>query len=207
VIEPPAPGHRFWQKMDLKLDNGYQLALDLTLPSAMPEFNLSTLRLGRHGGEVNDDRIFRARLYERIGAVTVAGGHAETAMKRLLLLLKGEAHFSQMDENWSTLHKKLLAWCIASPDDPRVKRLTRLLEWGETNRVKSRRDDAIHAYWWQFDGCGVVRSRFRRKEDGASIIGSMAGLEEDAELLFQYARRLDDLLGEDWPHAMLPRLS
>lgn len=36
----------------------------------------------------NKDRLFRTRLNAQIGAVTVAGGHVETAMKRLLLLLK-----------------------------------------------------------------------------------------------------------------------
>jgi hypothetical protein len=32
----------------------------------------------------------------------------------------------------------------------------------------------------------------------------MEDLEEDAELLFEYADRLDHLLGEEWPRAMLP---
>jgi hypothetical protein len=29
--------------------------------------------------------------------------------------------------------------------------------------------------------------------------------EQDAEMLFEFARRLDELLAEDWPRAMLPR--
>ena len=198
----PVPGHNFWYKTDIKLDSGYELALDMTMPGMMPEWHLSTVRLGRHGGETKADQMFRQRLYQRIGAVSVAGGHAETAMKRLLLLLRGNtAHFSEADETWTVLHKELAKECTGS--DLRRKRLKHVLDWAEKNRVKARRDNVIHAYWWNLDGCGVVRSRFHRREDGATMVGSMEGLEEDAELLFEFARRLDELLGEDWPRALL----
>jgi hypothetical protein len=86
----PVAGHSFWYKTEIVLENGHRLTFDLTLPKAIPDLNVSTARVGRHGGETNGDRIFRQRLYTRIGAVAVAGGHVETAMKRLLLLLKGE---------------------------------------------------------------------------------------------------------------------
>lgn len=62
----------------------------------------------------------------------------------------------------------------------------------------------VHAYWWYFDGCGVVRSPFFRRQDGAMMIGSLEELAEDAALLFNYIDRLDELLGEDWPRAILP---
>jgi hypothetical protein len=203
----PVPGHSFWYKAEIKLDSGYRLAFDLTLPSAVSEFHLSTVRLGRHGGVADDDLIFRARLYERIGAVAVAGGHAETAMKRLLLLLKGDGgHFSLVDKTWTDLHKALAAECEGPNADPRREQLRHVLTWGEENRIKSRRDNVIHAYWWNFDGCGAVRSRFYRRKDGAQMVGSLEDLEHDADLVFEYASRLDDLLGEEWPRAMLPAL-
>ena len=44
-----------------------------------------------------------------------------------------------------------------------------------------------HAYWWNHDGVGVFRSRFRRRDSGEQIIGARDGLEEDSALLFQYA--------------------
>jgi hypothetical protein len=55
-----------------------------------------------------------------------------------------------------------------------------------------------------FDGCGVLRSRFYRRRGGALMRSSLEELREDAELLFEYAHQLDDLLGEDWPRALLP---
>lgn len=203
----PAPGHSFWYKTEIKLDSGYCLAFDLTLPNDVSEFHLSTVRLGRHGGVTDSDRIFRTHLYEQIGAGAVAGGHVETAMKRLLLLLKGDGgHFSLVDKTWTDLHKALAAECAGPDADPCCERLRHALTWGEENRIKSRRDNVIHAYWWNFDGCGAVRSRFYRREDGTQMIGSLEDLERDAELIFEYASRLDDLLGEEWPRTMLPAL-
>jgi len=204
----PPPGHRFSYKKEVNLPNGCHMSFDLTLPSATPNVHLSTVRLGRHGGETNADRLFQQRLYARIGAITVAGGHVETAMKRLLLLLRGQSQFSDVaDKSWSQLHR-----CLQSERadaDARRKRLRRVLEWGEKNRVHERRDNAVHSYWWIYDGCGVMRSRFYldHDQDGVSMIASLAELDDDAQVLFEYANRLDDLLGEDWPRAMLPAQS
>ncbi len=200
----PPPGHSFCYRYEADLD-GHHVSFELTLPSALPEVNLATVRLGRVGGDTNADQMFRARLYAAIGQVTVAGGHADTAMKRLLALLTGDGHFSLVDETWSTLLKLLADHCPTATNDPRLKRLQHVLDWGETNRVKSRRDNVVHAYWWIYEGCGVVRSRFFRDQDGALMIGSMEELEQDAEMLIEFAGRLDELLAEDWPRAMLAR--
>jgi hypothetical protein len=189
--------------MQVNLDNGYEPAFEITIPGTMPQWDISTMRLGRHGGETAADHRFRQQLYQRIGAVTVAGGHAETAMKRLLLLLRGDtAEFSKADKPWTTLHEKLADECTG--EDARRKRLKRVLDWAEENRIRDRRHDVVHAYWWNLDGCGVVRSRFYHHDNGVTITGSFEELREDAELLFEFARRLDELLGEDWPRAMLP---
>jgi len=199
----PVPGHAGWYRVHTKLDNGYEVTYDLTLPGWMPGWNISTARLGRRDGETAADKMFRQRLYTRIGAVAVAGGHAETAMKRLLLVLRGTtSDFIQVEKPWSTLLKEL-AKEGAVETDTRRKRLKRVLDWAEKNRVKERRDNVIHAYWWNYDGCGVVRSRFRRDQEPTIIIGSFDGLDEDAEMIFEFARRLDELLGEDWPRALL----
>lgn len=202
----PVQGHSFWYKTEIRLDNGYNLCFDLTAPGAVPELNLSTVRLGRHGGDSPGDLQFRELLFSKIGAITVAGGHVETALKRLLILLKGEdGKFSSVDENCTELHKALSDECSGSSLDSRRSGLKDVLEWGKQKEVKRRRDNVVHAYWWIFDGCGVVRSRFHRKQDGATMIGSFEDLDEDADILFAYARRLDRLVGEDWARAMLPR--
>lgn len=150
------------------------------------------------------DELFRADLYRHIGAVVVAAGHVETTLKRLLLVLDApqKAHFSTVDDNWTTLHKKLRRHCD-STDERRID-LAAVLAWGEAQELKRRRDNVVHADWWDFDGCGVRRSRFVRNSNGATIHASLADLVEDARLLGEYAVRLDGLLGNDWMIARLP---
>jgi hypothetical protein len=186
--EWPPPGFHSFYKITEDLSTG-RCEYDMTLPSAMPSLDISTVRVHRHGGPSEADYAFRNELFRMVGAVTVAGGHVETAMKRLLLV----------DKSWTQLHDDLRSFC---PDQP--QNLADTLDWGEENRIKARRDNVVHAYWWIFDGCGVRRSRFRRKSEGAVMTGTMDDLRKDAELIFAYSERLDDLLGSDWAYAMLP---
>jgi hypothetical protein len=76
--------------------------------------------------------------------------------------------------------------------------LAALLDWGDENKIKIRRDNAIHAYWWVYDGVGARRSRFARRTDGSIIDATLDDVAEDARLIFEYAQRLDGLLGYDW---------
>jgi hypothetical protein len=112
------------------------------------------------------------------------------------------AQFSTVDYTWTMLVKKLREQCDGSDD--RRKRLAQVLDWSEEHRIKRRRDNVVHADWWDFAGCGVRRSRFARGKNGATILASLIDLEEDARLLFEYARRLDELLGNDWIIGRLP---
>jgi hypothetical protein len=201
----PPPGHHSSYSVTEELGDGYKLTYDVNLPSGLPEFDVATLRIGRHGGLTPADRQFRAELFGRVGAVTIAGSEAETGMKRLLLLLLGESgEFSGVDKTWTDLHRELLDECTGT--DARRLTLADVLAWGEEVGAKRRRDNVVHAYWWCFAGCGVRRSRFFRQSNGTVLIGSLEDLDEDAEVLFEYARRFDALLGSDWPRAMLPAI-
>jgi hypothetical protein len=202
------PGHAFMYEVSFEeTDDGRPSppGFFLTVPSSRPHEDVSTLRVSRMGGDDPADELFRARLHRHVGAVTVAAGHVETAMKRLLIQLRDPTDtFADVDYTWTDLEKKLRSQAAGQPDDPRCKRLLRILDWASDNRVKWRRDNVVHAYWWNYDGVGVFRSRFRRRDDGEQIIGTWQGLEEDSALLFRYAALLDDVLGEDWGRALLP---
>jgi hypothetical protein len=190
--------------MNTHLDGGPAFSMDVALPSARSEVDISTFRLSRHGGPDEADLAFRERLYRLIGAIVVAGGHVEASMKRLILLLKGDqSGFSVVDKTWTDLHKMLLTQSRRSISQ--ASALAAILEWGEEHDLKRRRDDAVHASWWHWDGVGVIRSRFFRKQDGTNIVCTFEDLEHDAQLLFEYAQKLDSLLGSDWPQARLPR--
>ncbi|MFD9327752.1 hypothetical protein [Streptomyces sp. NPDC060065] len=200
----PPPGHAFYYRMETQLDGGPSFSMDITTPKTRAKVDISTFRLSRQGGPNEADLAFRERLYSLIGAIVVAGGHVEAAMKRLVLFLKDEeGGFSLVDKTWSDLHKMLAMQSRRSI--PQAASLAEALAWGEANELKRRRDDAVHASWWNWDGVGVMRSRFFRRQDGANIVGTFEDLEEDARLLFEYAEKLDLLLGADWPQARLPR--
>jgi hypothetical protein len=200
----PPPGHHSWYAIEEHIDGHNLFRYDMSIPSKFPNIDISTVRVGRHGGPGAADSAFRQELFLRLGAVTAAGGHAETAMKRLILLLTGDsASFSLVDKTWSDLDKILRAECTGA--DETREHLKEILDWGEDVRIKARRDDVVHAYWWLFDGCEARRSRFYRKTDGTIITASLTDLDEDAEMIFEFAAKLDDLLGSDWPLAMLPK--
>jgi hypothetical protein len=200
----PPRGFSSYYTVTERLDGQAELSYDLVLPGNFSEVNLSTTRIGRHGGPNADDLSFRSELYFRVGAVTVAAGRVEMAIKRLLLVLKGpqQARFSTVDETWTSLHKKLRRQCDGSDD--RRRQLAEVLDWGEEREMKRRRDNVIHADWWDFAGCEVRRARFARGSNGVMICASLGDLDEDARLLFEYANRLDRLLGTDWVIARLP---
>lgn len=188
------------------LDGGGGATYHLTVPSAMNEVNLSTARVSREGGPTAADAAFQVQLFQRIGAVVVYGGHVETAMKRLLLLLTGRRSgaFSLVDHNWTDLDKKLRR--LANGTDARRTALQGVLDWGKRERIKEQRDDTVHAHWWVFAGVGARSNRFHRGSDGATMVGTLEELDARAAALAQYAAHLDALLGEDWSRAILPRL-
>ncbi len=200
----PPDGFSTYYTVTERLDGHDDLTFDLVLPGTFAEIDLATVRIGRHGGPNADDLQFRSELYRRVGAVTVAAGNVEMAMKRLLLVLTSstKAHFATVDEPWSTLHRKLLRQCDGS--DKRRRELAKALAWSEGQGIKRRRDNVIHAGWWDFAECQVRRARFARGSNGTTICASLTDLDEDVSLLTEYAERLDRLLGNDWIIARLP---
>jgi hypothetical protein len=161
--EWPPQGMTSWYSVVEKIDGQPERTYNLTIPSTFSEADLSTVRIGRHGGPNDGDREFRCDLYERVGAVVVASGHVETAMKRLVLLLEEapEAQFSLVDKNWTDLHRRLRG--LADSTTVRRAELGNVLDWGEAREVKRRRDNVVHAYWWNYAGLGARRSRFYRR--------------------------------------------
>jgi hypothetical protein len=198
----PPPGHNSYYRVDEALDNVDPISYDMSLPSREGTVDLSTVRVGRHGGDAPEDLTFREELYQSVGSITVAGGHVEAAMKRLLLVLTGAEAFSVVDYQWYQLETKLRELCDGS--DERRQRLFRILDWADRHKVRERRHTVVHGAWWIYAGVGARVSRWPRKEDDRIMIGDMAWLRQLGNECWTYAHKLDDLLGEDWPRAMLP---
>ncbi|MDX2919798.1 hypothetical protein PV702_06495 [Streptomyces sp. FL06-04B] len=200
----PPPGFAFYYRMETHQEGYPSYSMDVLLPKAREVVDISTFRISRHGGPNEADFSFRDRLYREIGSIVVAAGHVESTMKRLVLVLKADqGGFSVVDKTWSDLHKMLVSQTHTGA--PHCKNLAEVLDWGESNDLKRRRDDVVHASWWDWDGVGVTRSRFFRKQDGVTIVGTFEELAEDSRLLSEYAEKLDALLGTDWPQARLPQ--
>lgn len=201
----PPPGHAFTYVMTVDLENPkLQYTAEVSVPGERGAggVDLATMRWDRLGGPSPADVAFRSRLYEAIGAVTVAGGHVEAAMKRVILTAeKREEQFADVDLTWTDLSRRLER--IVGDDGDFAAALGELLQWASTSEVKKRRDDVVHAYWWNLDGVGVTRSRFTRRGESYQLMSSLEQLEEDATHLFTLARRLDDLVLGQWPQARL----
>jgi len=198
----PPLGHAFSYRVHEAFDNQEGISYDLSLPRRTTTADLSTVRVGRHGGDTPEDLEFREELFRAVGSITVAGGHVEAAMKRLLLLLTdSETVFSLVDHQWLDLENKLRAQCDAS-DDRRL-RLLRLLDWADAHRLREQRHTVVHGAWWVYAGVGVRVSRWPRRDSDRLILGDMSWLKQLGGRCWAYSYRLDELLGEDWPRAML----
>lgn len=187
--------------MELSDNRGeFSLTFETTVP-ADRAVELATLRPGRLGGPTVEDERMRARLYQLVGSIAVAGGHVEAAMKRILLTFPGgDTAFVLADYQWSELHKKLLHLCDG--EDRRSKDLAHILGWAEKRRIRDRRNDVIHAAWWPYHAERLVAGRWPKKQGGMNLIMAFEDLERLEVLCWEYVRKLDELLGENWPRAM-----
>lgn len=131
-------------------------------------------------------------------------------MKRLILALQDNRtrRFGLVDKTWSDLHRILMNESRKSDTIPwkaQVRRdLTTHLLWAEERKLKSHRDNFIHASTWDYAMPVVLLSRFHRKEDGQQILFKMDQNQKMACEPEDYARRLESLLLGHWHEAMLP---
>ncbi|NCD17152.1 MAG: hypothetical protein EOL91_07535 [Actinobacteria bacterium] len=204
----PPPGHSFTYRMDVNLEVprlSYSAEVSVVARPNGGENDIAAFRYERLGGTNGADLDFRSQLYPRIGAVTVAGGHAEAAMKRVILSAEEDGgSFRDVDLSWTALVKRLHR--LAESDHVIAEPLSRVLSWAERRSIKKRRDDVVHSYWWHWAGVGVSRSRFTRDGQSYIVVGTLDQLEQldrDAALIFEYARRLDELVESIWPQARL----
>lgn len=156
---PGGPPYGGWEpesyyEVRFQSDDGrHSYEFDLVVPPV--DSDLTGVRLSRRGGDIPADEEFRRELYPRIGAVTAAGGRAETAMRRLLVVLaKGAGKFGDETARlgWGELEQRLTKLIQAKPGDERLQQLANILDWAKEHRLQDRRNDVIHAEWWEYAG-------------------------------------------------------
>lgn len=202
----PPKGHAFVYNVTSKLENPgggqFELFFQMTVPKDRTT-ELTTLRVSRLGGPTESDLKFRAELFPVIGSITVAGGHIEAAMKRLLLILSDkDSLFSLADFQWGDLHKKLVAQC--SGENRQRQKLKDVLDWAERKNLRERRHTVVHGSWWLYSLDAALVSRWPRKQEGHIQIDSLENLRALEKLCWEFDRKLDQLAGESWPRAVLP---
>ena len=202
----PPEGHAFVYDVTSKIENPaggeFELYFQMTVPKNRTT-ELTTLRVSRMGGPTDTDLKFRAELYPVLGSITVAGGHIEATMKRLLLILsEKDSLFSLADFQWGDLHKKLVAQC--SGEDPQRQKLKDVLDWAERKNLRERRHTVVHGSWWLFSLDAALVSRWPRRQEGHVLMDSLDHLRALEKQCWEFDRKLDHLIGENWPRAVLP---
>jgi hypothetical protein len=194
--------------MSEHLDGGLGASYQLSVPSAGPA-DLAAARVQRLGGPNASDLTYRQALYTAIGGIAVAGGHAESAMKRMVMVTRDSADSAASSltavsrMTWSGLEKELTAY--AADDNCRVIGLAQTMKWAADNKIRDRRNNVIHGSWWDFDGVGVRFSRFFLDGSSSTIVGKFDYLTETYDLLVRFADALDDAVERRWPQIRLPK--
>jgi hypothetical protein len=152
------------------------------------------------------------RLFNVIGSVTVAGGHVEMAMKKVLVSLQNQ-HRNLMDRtvpgDWDNLEKDLWKLCEIPTSDVLI-RLKELLQSTKDDDLREQRNDVIHGYWWTVAAHNrLINARYYRPKKSGSqqpvrIQTTLQAVQDIATKLFELAGKLDALVTPDWPIAIFP---
>lgn len=210
------PGHEFYyrMKMDTQIP-GVTLEGSVTVPAG-DSIDLATAVLRRIGGPTTADEVYRRELYYRIGEVTVLASQIEAGLKRACVLLtKPEyGHFDEVEAMFSQLEKiarqaaaRTLKDRSATPDQvSRAMVLETILDWSASKSLVKRRNDVVHAVWWDYAEIPPFRSRFLL--NGQASMHVAADLDEFfslTKLMREYLSKLDALVGDAWLTIYLPR--
>lgn len=175
------------------------------LNGPMERYDVSTLRMVRHGGVHTADVALQQSLFTAIGAITVIAGHIEAEMKRIILVAEEgrKSGFAELGATWSGLEDQL--WRHASSGSELAAKLRPALDWGRSRQVKEIRDQAVHSAWRLHSIGHIEACRFKHKSDGETLIDRDGSrLAANVETMFTYLHKLEDVVS--WPTAVLPPL-
>lgn len=204
--------YTFWQGSDTNV------VTDCTVvhPPGSDDMNIASMRPVRLKRKPNRqaDALHQVQLFHAVGSVTVAGGHVEMAMKRVLVTLRGgknsDLAAADVPAEWSVLEDKLKK--AAKPQETDLQsEVFELLSRPEVADLRNGRNDVVHGCWWliPMGTAGFVSSRYYRPrgnqpQDPAQIHTTLQTLQHLADDLFELAHGLDALVAPYWPLAIVP---
>jgi hypothetical protein len=184
-------------------------------PGGDVELNLAAIRPMRIAGQPvqEADVLHQIQLFHAIGAITVAGGHVEMAMRKVYLSLTGENRdlaSPEVSGHWANLEDLLEKLCDNTTDVR--KKLKDVLDWSAEKTLRDRRNDAIHAYWWLFKTDGwfhnsryyPTKKKQKQSQPPVGFVVRPEAYHRLASMLFEFANRLEALVTPDWPIAIVP---
>lgn len=195
-----------------------RLLSDYTLvrPPGCDDMNLASMRPFRIKGKPDHraDTLHQVKLFHAVGSVSVAGGHVEMAMKRVLVTLRGGKNTdlagADVPAEWSVLQDTLKKASNPQLTDLQ-KAVFELLSGDVVTTMRDGRNDVVHGYWWliPMGTTGLVSSRYYRPKANqapAQIHPTVEMLQQLATDLFDFADALEALVTPYWPLAIVPGL-
>lgn len=201
----PPVRNGFAATFSVSFGDGSPQTFEVAFPSHPEAVDLAAVRLDRLGGPSRADREYRHELYGLVGAVTVASGHAEAAIMRVIRVLdEDDAVFGALAKlGWGQLVDEVSK--RVQGDSAREARIRETLTWAQRIRLADHRNGVVHGYWWQHADVGVTYSRFYRTGQSAMVRASPEEIAQLAQDLFRFAARLDAEVLSEWPQARLSR--
>lgn len=145
----------------------------------------------------------RVQLYLRVGAVTVAGGRAESALQRLAHVVSGGSRWNNANStvpvDWGRLNKHLRKTVATEPEDDVMRRIGAVLDWATSKNLWVSRNNIIHAAWHEPPSGPLSGLRLYRNGETATIIATYEDLDQLASDLSELTQRLHALLDEITP--------
>lgn len=212
------PGHVPGKSVPFVLSNGGDPGPGYASFTVVPpvddgdsELDMASLRPVRVAGHDSAiaDREHQRRLFNAVGAVTVAGGHVEMALRKVLVSLNGwrNEDLARKDValDWSALHAKVETLCEGNSSDL-AQSVVELLKT-EAAGLRDARNNIVHSYWWlpALDSGELWSGRYYNKgREPVTIVDTADSLCGLAEKLFDFAAELEALVADHWPLAIVP---
>lgn len=176
------------------------------------ELDLASLRPVRVVGHnyAKADRKHQRRLFLAVGAVTVAGGHVEMALRKVLVALTGgenkDLASKDVPADWNVLHKKISKLCEIDASEL-AQRVAEYLNAAETAGLRDTRNNIVHSNWWltAFDSGELWSGRYHRGGKQPMCISDTAeNLYKIADKMFDFAASLESLVTPRFALAIVP---
>lgn len=183
-------------------------------PGDDPHLHLASLRPVWMEGRNHTwaDRKHQRRLFHAVGAVAVAGGHVEMALRKVLVTMTGGQNTKLASKDipteWKALEDKIRKLCKNNSSELSQNVLDHFAV-ADKMGFRTIRNDIVHGCWWLVpvgpdELLWSGRYYAGGKQPPGSVHGSPEQLYSVADKLFHFAAELESFVTPYWPMAIVP---